>query len=298
MRVWLILLSSLGFSISAYATTTKPLEIPKNIYVGAFGGVAGADRVNAIQSAIAYRFIGQIFPGQTTPTDENYNLYVHVAGSQKTNTGGIAGLHIGYIANEFNLGENQQWHLAPRFELEGYYLGAKFSGVLTNPILEPAVLNNGAASPSHSISAYQHVFVNDFNLNTGVLMLNTLFDLRSSLSSKYIPYAGAGIGFAFNTLSGANSDQTRPFNEDVNHFNADSSSSDSIFSAQTRLGLRRTISDHFSLFAEYRYLYLSPSTYTFGNTYYPGYHPDTSKWAVSLGSMNFQTGVFGIDYKS
>lgn len=296
-----ILLSGLSvISLSVSAGTmdigTSQLMSSK-VYLGGFGGVVGTDRLHTNQSAVAYRFIGQLFPGQTTSTDENYDLYVNVTGTSKTNTGGIAGLHIGYLLNELNFGSNQQLNIAPRLELEGYYLGTKMSGALTNPVLEPAVLRpEGTVSPTHSISAYQHIFVDNFNLNMGVLMFNTIFDLRTSLSSKYIPYAGAGIGFVFNTLSGANSDQTMPYNENVNHFNTNTKATSSIFSGQTRVGMRTQVSDHLSLFAEYRYLYASPSSYTLGNTYYPGYHPDTSKWNVSLGSMNFQTGVFGIDY--
>ncbi|CAM3029599.1 outer membrane protein [Legionella worsleiensis] len=268
-----------------------------SVYWGIFGGVGAHDRIYTSQSGMSYRYIGDLYPGQAAPTDVNYNLHVNVMGTSQTNNGVIAGIHVGYLMNELQFGTKTGVNLVPRIELESYYLGSKMSGTLTNPVLEPAVLRpEGTVSPANSISANQHVFVDDFNLNSGVLMLDTLFDLRTSLSQNYIPYAGVGLGVLFNTLSKANSDQIMPFNEDVNHFNSNTKASSTLLAAQTRVGLRTQIASHLSVFAEYRYIYGAASSYTFGNTYYPGLHPETSPWNVSLGSMNFQTGIIGLDY--
>ena len=54
--------------------------------------------------------------------------------------------------------------------------------------------------------------------------------------------------------------------------------------------------DHLSIFAEYRYLHVSATNYTFGSTVYPTAHAETSNWDSHLGSMNFNTGIFGIEY--
>jgi opacity protein-like surface antigen len=269
-----------------------------HFYLGGFGGVVAPLDLNSTQSGVAYRYIGQFFPGQTLPTDENYNLYVNVSGIQKSNSGGLVGAHFGYRCNKLIFEHKSSLAITPMFELEGFYLGTSLSGDLVNPILEPAVLRaEGTVSVTHSIPANTHRFNDSYRLNTGVLLINSVFDFNNQLTKQFVPYWGGGLGFSFNTLSQADSHQISPYNEeDINHFNSSNQTTTTVLSAQTKVGLHTEITNNLSIFAEYRYLYISPTSYTFGNTYYPGHHPDTSKWNVTLSSMNFQTGVFGINY--
>lgn len=277
----------------------EPSNSLKNFYIGAFGGLSASGNNKVTQSGVAYRFVGQQFQGQTTPTDEDYNLFVNVAGRAQAKTGGIAGLHAGYKWGEFQMGKNAGWGMHPAVELEGYYLGTKTSGSLLNPQLEPAVLPDGTVAASHSIAAGQHLFGDSFNLNMGVFLVNSVFTLKSPLSEKLLPYVGAGMGVAYNSMSSANSAQIGPYAENspyINHFNSDPNASNSVFAAQAKAGIRAEITDHISLFGEYRYLYISPTSYTFGSTQYPNQHPNTSLWSVNFGSMNLNAGVFGIEY--
>lgn len=270
-----------------------------NIYIGAFGGGAASTSHMLAQSAVAYRFVGQQFQGQTTPTDEDYNLFVNVAGKSHVKTAGIAGLHLGYQWGAFQIGKNAAWDLRPAIEIEGYYLASKMGAYLFNPELEPAVLPNGSVAPSHSIAARQHVFSDHFNLNAAVFLANSVLTLKTPLSEKLLPYAGAGMGFAYHSISAANSAQIGPYNENspyINHFNSDPRASDSVFAAQVKAGVKAEMTEHIALFAEYRYLYISPTSYTFGSTQYPNQHPDTSLWRVNFSSMNLNAAVLGVKY--
>ncbi len=194
------LLGLIVCSFSAFSGTMGDLNEQFKPYVGLFGGVSGARYSNASQSGVAYGYVGQLFPGQNTPTNENYDLYVNVSGQQKFKTGGIAGAHMG-------LSMQNSFLISPTFELEGFYLGSQLSGILSNSLLEPAVLRpEGTASASHSISAGLHQFNNQFNLNPGFLFANAKCDLNFLKNAIAMPYIGFGIGLAFNRLSGANSD--------------------------------------------------------------------------------------------
>ena len=268
-----------------------------NWYIGALGGISFKSNVCASQQGVAYRYIGQFFPCQTTPTDENYNLYVNVKGKHHIKVGGMTGIRISIYQNYLNFNCFNRLLIDPSFEVEGIYLGSKISGILSNPILEPAVIrDDGIVSPSHSIPANKHQFCNTYNLGSGLLIFNTIFNIKNSINQIITPYIGIGIGFSFNTLYKANSDQIAPCNEDVNHFNSDTKSISIKPCIQARLGISANKTDNFSVFIEYRYLYIAPTSYVFGNTYYPGHHPNTSKWNFSFKSMNFQTLVLGFNY--
>lgn len=265
-------------------------------YVGGFGGFSGPKNINATQSGSAYHFVGDLFPGESTPTTENFELLVNVAGNPKIQTGGLVGMHAGLITKPIVF-ESKGFSFTPIMELEGFYLGSKLSGSFANPQLEPAVLlSNGSVYSARSTSAYRHQFENSFNMNAGFLLFNSLFDFSLDSQSIVQPYAGVGLGFAFNHLTGAQSDQLSPYHEDVNHFNSGNSAWDTMFAAQTKLGIHTKYYHQISFFMEYRYLYAAASSYTFGSTNYPGYHAQTSKWQVDLSSMNFQMGVLGIHY--
>lgn len=294
----LALLISTG-SVYAGAMGTVDDKTTRNLYLGAFGGWTSFFNTSINQSAVAYNRIGEHFQGHSTATIENYDLFVNVDGKVDANIGGLAGLHAGYKWNEVLIGNGSNWELLPAVELEGYYLGTKMGGILSNPQLESSILDNGEASSSHSIDPELHVFSNSFNSNMGVFLANAVFTFKSPNSNKILPFIGGGIGVAYNSISQANSAQIGPYTEYspyINHFNSDTSVSSTNFAAQAKAGLRAELAEHISLFGQYMYLYVSPSSYTFGSTNYPSEHVATTDWKVRLGSMNVQSAVFGIDY--
>ncbi len=266
-------------------------------YIGTLGGISFKNNVCARQEGAVYRYTGQFFPCQETPTDENYTFYVNVTGKHAIKVGGMTGIRIGLYQNYLDFNTYNKWLINPSFDVEGIYLGSKISGMLHNPILEPAVKrDDGMVIPSHSIAANKHQFYNTYNLGSGLILFNTIFNIRHSIKQSIMPYIGIGIGFSSNTLYKGSSAQIKPCHEDVNHFNSDKKSTCSKPCIQGRFGISSNKTDSFSVFIEYRYLNIAPTSYIFGNTYYPGYHADTSKWNVSFKSMSFQVLALGFNY--
>jgi opacity protein-like surface antigen len=118
------------------------------------------------------------------------------------------------------------------------------------------------------------------------------------------PYVGGGLGFAYVNVTNASSVQTGPGGIEheigggqvINHFNSKTNASDYAFAGQFKLGLRAEVDKHWSAFAEYKYVYVDSTKFTFGNTNYPGTHAPTTNWQVNNDSMSFNTAVAGIEY--
>jgi opacity protein-like surface antigen len=266
-------------------------QAQRGLYLGVFGGGSVSDNNNFTQSGVAYKRVGD---GQA---HTDYDLLVNVKGSADSKAGAMGGLHVGYEWSEIPMGNSgSEWGLRPALELEGYYLGTSQTGNLLNPQTEPAVWH-GEVEASHSLAAGSHTFRNTFNLDMGVLLANVVFSFKTPWSNKIYPYIGGGIGAAITSISRSDSKQVDPVAEPtINHFNSDSSASSSSFAAQGKAGIRAEIVEHLSVFAEYRYLHVTATHYTFGATVYPGVHSQTSAWNSNFGAMNFHTGVLGIEY--
>ena len=86
-----------------------------------------------------------------------------------------------------------------------------------------------------------------------------------------------------------------PLEADVNHFNGNPNDTTAAFAAQTKVGLNYAFNEHVSLFAEYRWLYISAADFTFGSTSYPS-HVATTSWSGNLGAQNYNLGVGGIRF--
>ena len=108
------------------------------------------------------------------------------------------------------------------------------------------------------------------------------------------------MGAAITSVSKADSAQYSPgapeLSPYINHFNSNTNASSSSFAAQAKVGIRAEIFDQISVFAEYRYLYVSATNYTFGSTVYPGIHSQTSVWDSHFSASNFHSGVLGFEY--
>jgi len=280
----------------------------RGLYIGGFGGGGTSDNENISQSGVAYkRDEANAIPGYLADYNYNANLLVNVIGKSDPKTVSLGGAQIGYELPEFQMGSHLSgWGLRPAIELEGYYLGSSMNSNLSNPnpeAFQPLANAAGSNPNTHApLAANSHTFTDTMNLNMGVLLANTVFNFKTPWSSKILPYVSAGIGGAITSLSGANSTQTSNpqmptgYEPGINHFNSNTNASSSAFATQAKVGIRAELFDKFSVFAEYRYLHVTNSSYTFGSTEYGADHTKTSNWGVGIGSMNYHTGVFGFQY--
>jgi opacity protein-like surface antigen len=87
--------------------------------------------------------------------------------------------------------------------------------------------------------------------------------------------------------------QVNPPENGINHYNENSSDTNSTFAGQIKLGLNYDINKCVSLFAEYRWLYIANSHFVFGSTDYPTHVP-TSTWEVNLDAQRSHLGNVGV----
>lgn len=247
-------------SINAQGQTSH-----KPIYFGVFGG-AGAFSTNSIT---------QTGTALYTPP-----LAVNAIGSGTTEPIGMVGGNIGYQWSQLstNMGSTS-WTMLPATELEGYYLQGTQSG--------DDLINNTERLALHQFSV-------SYPMKMGVFLANAVFNFNHT-DSKIHPYIGLGAGTAYVSIHDATSTQTAPAESDINHYNSDPNSADWTFAAQSKAGLRFNLSSQVSLFAEYRFLYLAPTSYTFGSTQYATHIP-TTNWDVDMGSLYVNMGTLGIQY--
>jgi len=298
--------------ITATIMASQPVhaadKASRGLYIGGFGGGGTSDNDNMSQSGVAYkRDVANAIPGYADEYNYNADLLVNVIGKSDPKTTSLGGAQIGYELPEFQMGSHSSgWGLRPAIELEGYYLGSSMNSNLSNPnpeAFQPLANAVGGNPNTHSpLAANSHTFNDSMNLNMGVLLANTVFNFKTPWSSKILPYVGAGIGGAITSLSGANSTQTSNpqmpagYEAGINHFNSNNNASGSAFATQAKVGVRAELFDKFSVFAEYRYLHVTDSNYTFGSTEYGIDHAKTSNWGVGIGAMNYHTGVLGFQY--
>lgn len=237
----------------------------RGTYIGVFGGGGGSMIPNVSQVGTALY-----------PTSRGGPLSVNATGSSGDRGVGLVGLQIGHEWSADS--PASEWGLLPAFEVEGYYLsGAQNAG-----------LNN----PTPRLPA--HEFEDTFSMNNAVLLTNAVLSLQTPVRGLN-PYVGGGFGTANVSLNNADSAQVAPPEPGINHFNSGPNSSCWGFAAQGKVGLRISISKHAYLFTEYRYLYVSSTTFTFGSTVYPTHVP-TTPWTVHFGDMSNHMGIGGIGF--
>ncbi|STX28512.1 Uncharacterised protein [Legionella beliardensis] len=270
-----IFASSILFALinaNAQAGTMGPIQTaaPGKAYIGVFGGGGTSNRVRINQYATA------LFD-----EDSGGPLAVNAFGHANHRDVGIVGGHVGYQWMEIFLNSlNTQWSIAPAVELEGYYLGkSSFKGYVINDT---------------STRLPEHDFRVSYPLSTGVFLGNAVLNLNLA-NSMWHPYVAAGIGSAILSVSDAYSLQVAPPELGVNHYNAYPDDKVSTFAAQTKVGLSVDLSQQFSVFAEYRWLYLANTHFTFGSTVYPSHAPTTA-WVANFGTQHYNMGALGIRY--
>ncbi|MEI6707059.1 MAG: hypothetical protein WCK96_07980 [Methylococcales bacterium] len=294
----LLILALLALGAANTSSLQAAEKTSRGLYLGVFGGGGVSDNNDFTQSGVAFKRTDH-----APFYKENYDLFVDTKGAANSKSAAIGGLHIGYEWSEIPMGSNQSgWGLRPALEFEGFYLGSSQSGNLTNPQTERGVPLEGSYTGEHDLVPNQHTFTDSFNVDMGVLLTNGIFSFKTPWSAKIFPYIGGGIGAAITSLSKGNSVQTSNpllptgYEAGINHYNSNTNASSSSFAAQGKAGIRAELMDHLSIFAEYRYLHVSATNYTFGSTVYPSEHAETSNWDSHVGSMNFHTGIFGIEY--
>lgn len=251
--------------VTSYCAAADSPESDAGFYVGVFGGFGSSSSSDLRQQGSVYL---------TPPLP---NLPVDANGSTDGSNGiAIAGIQIGYQWDQWEIAPG--WGLQPAVELEGIYIG-KHSPMGTMPV-HPSFLG------------VQYVTI---PMTTGVVLPNFVLTLRTPYSDKIFPYVGLGVGAAFVSING--SDSANPSEPGINHFNSDPDASDFAFSWQVKAGLKAEILEDTYLFLEYRYLSIESTSYTFGETDYPGAHQPTTKWNVNLGRQEFNLIIIGLQYK-
>ncbi|HVE44536.1 MAG TPA: acyloxyacyl hydrolase [Gammaproteobacteria bacterium] len=252
--------------LSTHALAASPAACDaQGAYVGAFGGFLWPYHTDATQTGTAFY-----------PPISGGTLHVKASGNVDSSTSGLGGVHAGYAWPSHLSISN--WEMMSAAELEGYY----FSTVQKTELFDPA-----SRVP-------EHTFEDKLPTNSGVFLVNGVFDFNNGLTTLH-PYVGAGVGAAIMSVSGADSEQVSPPELRVNHFNGSKSDSSWVFAAQAKAGVRWYLNQQWRLLAEYRYLYLSSSDYTFGPTQYPS-HVATSKWNLRINDLGYSEGVVGVEY--
>lgn len=247
------------------AGTMGPIAPANSLYFGAFGGAGGVNSEDMRLNGVAFFSAAQGGP-----------LVVNAFGSASdSDTVGVGGGFIGYKLNSFK----GLMGATPSLEFEGYYFG------LTQRGHEVSDNNN---------RLLEHDFNVSYAMDNGVLLANGVLNFDKAWGSV-TPYVGGGIGAAIISISGADSTQVTPLEPGVNHFNSDPNADDWSFAAQVKAGLNFAVSQQVSLFAEYRFLYVAPTDFTFGSTQYPTHVP-TTNWTTHLDSMYYNMGTVGLRY--
>jgi len=254
------LLSSFGSSV-CFAVDAESEQGP---YIGLFGGFGSASSTSLRQEGGFY-----------LPAPLTGRVNVDAKGMTGGENVALLGFQAGYEWKRLSLGQSK-WELKPAVELEGVYIG-KHSPLGDMPI-EPRILGT------------QYVTV---PMTVGVLLANVVFTFQTPYSSRIFPYLGLGAGVARVSIQGA--DSANPSEPGINHFDSGPDASATAFAGQFKAGLKGEVAKNLLLFAEYRYLSISSTRYTFGETLPP--HLPTDPWQVSMGPQAYNLFVAGLQFR-
>jgi opacity protein-like surface antigen len=243
----------------------KKPETSHRFYLGAFGGGGASNPFDVAQKGTAFY-----------PASSGGPLAVDARGSSSRDFSGFVGMHFGY---EWQRSKPSGWHFTPALELEGYYASTTKKA-------------NSLINPTDRLPLHQ--FKDTFPTNMGVMLANGGLIWNNRGLYRVCPYVGVGVGTAVLSIYHARASQVAPPEPGINHFNSDPDASHWVFATQAKAGLRCVLSKYFRLFAEYRFLYLTSSHYTFGSTKYPTHVP-TSKWKVDFGGICNNMFAIGVD---
>ncbi len=266
-------LSSLMFLFATgvgYAGVMGQAISEPRAYLSVFGGGGSLSSLSLTQ-------LGTAFYSDT----KGGPLAVNAFGQSNSLAEWMVGGSAGYYFSESPMLFGSLWSLRPATELEGYYLGQQN--------LKGEDVNN------ETTRLTEHDFLLSYPMSVGVGLVNAMASFHHEKYARWHPYVAGGIGVAAVSISNATSSQMTPLEAGINHYNSDRSDSTSTFATQAKAGLHFDWTEHVALFAEYRYLYLAGTNYTFGSAVYPQ-HPATSEWNVKFGSQSYNMGVIGMRY--
>ena len=266
-------LSMLNLACAEADTDNLP---PQPLYWELFGG-GGAFSTGSISQT------GSIF----YPVLQGGALDIDATGNGSSSGVWMIGINMGYKWPEIST-KNSGWLFGPAAEIEAYYLQGTQNATLDNQN-PPNESDNRLVTP-----AEVNQFSATYPMHTGVFLLNAILSAHQK-DSKIHPYIGAGIGAAVISIQGATANLTDPAVTDVNFYNSNQDATDWAFATQAKLGIDYTISENTSIFAEYRFLYLTSTSYAFGGANSDSYS-SSSDWEVNMGGMTFNMGTIGIRY--
>lgn len=254
----------------AYSGAMGPVSTSNGkIYAGVFGGGGSLSSTDMHQFGTAFFIEGLGGP-----------LAVNAFGKSESTSMGMVGGQIGY--SWLDMGTNLP--VTPAVELEGYYIGG--------------VELTGHEVNNNTVRLREHDFLVTYPMNTGVFLINGVLSANNSMFGSLKPYIGVGIGSALVSISDASSIQFAPPEPGLNHFNGHTDATAFAFAAQPKVGVSYSFSDRTRVFAEYRFLYLSETEYTFGSTIeLPGMdHAETSPWTAKIQPQYYNMGTVGIQF--
>lgn len=256
----------------AFANYT-PLESPTipsagKFYVGAFAGGGASNHFNGSQYATA--FITEAAGGP---------LSINAFGQLNNKNVFFLGAQLGYLAQAIPLNSSMQWAIKPGAELEIYSMNKRS--------VNGEFINNTERLPEHD-------FIVSYPMRRTMFLANAILNFNNT-RSPVNPYLGFGIGNAIVKISNASANQISPPEAGINHYNANPHDITSTFAGQLKLGFSYDLNKYFSLFADYRWLYLASTDFDFGSTVYPT-HAETSSWRVKLKAQNYHLGNMGVRF--
>lgn len=255
---------------NGYAGTMGAIAPEPNAYISVFGG-------GGTLSSLSTRLLGSVF----FTTADGGPLGINAFGHIKSHSEWIVGANAGYISQNVSFPFYTQGVVKPAVEVEGYYIGKN--------TLNAFEVNNNTTRLT------EHLFGTSYPMQSGVGLVNAVMNFTLNNYPQWQPYVGGGIGAAVVSITNAIGTQTSPAEVGINHFNSDPSHSDTAFAAQGKAGLSYQWTPNLSIFGEYRYLYLSATTFMMGSTSYAT-HAETGPWTVKLGSQSYNLGSAGIRY--
>lgn len=191
------------------------------------------------------------------------------AGGRATpGTAAVAGIQVGYNFRSIALDSAKSYWLQPAAQFEAFYLGqATESGSLTGGVVGTAV------SSSNQFGS---------NLNMGVFLVDGVAKFVTPIG--LVPYIGGGIGGAYLASSGTSF--VGPSGADLL---STGSYAQGAFAGQGLVGLQYNLSEHWSLFAEYKILYIKETQFSYlmtsGNTMLIKY-PES--YNIAIAGIRFQ----------
>ena len=257
------LLASIITFLLASVSSAADISDSRSLYIGAFGGVGSFGEVSMQQ-------VGTVITQPPFP-----DINVDARGSADSVVAPIVGVQLGYELKKWDV-STSGWSIGMAAEVEGLYLTVEPEGALD---IDPYLLGTQYVS---------------LPLNGGAVLVNAVFSLRTPHSEAITPYVGLGAGYGAVFIDGSNS--TNPSEPGINHFNSEPDASSGGLALQAKIGVRALISSSWSVFTEFRHIYIGSTEYTFGETDYPGEHLPTTKWNVDLGEQNYNLWVSGLSY--